>query len=286
MQPVTEVVTDLDVLIQGYSSYLAAINKAARTVQEYTKDVTRWARWWKRPPEFFGQDEWDDWVLHLRNTGVSACSANRYRSSLKRFFRYLRRRKLATHDPSYDSERPKAEKRIPVVLTQEEVPLLRRRLRSPRTQAIFALLYDCGLRNEEARNLTVERITPSSIHVSGKGAKDRVITIVPATYQVLAHWIEVKPPGTHLFLTISGNVIDEPAVNKMVARISKGARIQKRVTPHTLRHSIATHLIENGMTMEQLQVFLGHESIETTRKYVHLAQQLIKKAVLKAHPMA
>jgi site-specific recombinase XerD len=276
-------VTDVDALIQGYSSYLSALKKSPRTVEEYTKDVTRWAAWWQRPVEFFKQDEWDDWTASLDQAGVSGRSINRYRSSLKRFFKYLRRRKLVTHDPSYDSEPIQTEKRLPEILTRDEVELMRSRLKVPRTKALFALLYDCGLRSTEARELLPERIGPDSIHVSGKRAKDRVVPIVPATRTTLEAWLKIKPASPHLFPTVSGTPMGEVQLYQLIRRVSKG--IPKKVTPHTLRHSIATHLIEGGMPIERLQEFLGHESIETTRIYVRIAQSQLKDGVLKAHPM-
>lgn len=277
--------TDVDVLIQGYSSYLTALKKSPKTVLEYTKDVTRWAAWWKRPVEFFKQEEWDDWTLALSESGVSGRSINRYRASLKRFFKYLRRRKLVTHDPSYDSESVQTERRLPAVLTRDEVEYMRGKLKSPRTRALFALLYDCGLRNAEARLLTVDRIGPESIHVSGKRAKDRIVPTVAATHATLEDWMRRRPTGTDLvFPTVSGTPIGEVQVYQLIKRIAKG--IPKKVTPHTLRHSIATHLVEGGMDLEKLQEFLGHDSIETTRIYVHIARVRVKEAVLKAHPMA
>jgi len=277
--------TDVDVLIQGFSNYLQALKKSPRTVEEYTKDVTRWARWWQRPVEFFDQEEWDDWVISLAQSGVSGKSINRYRAALKRFYRYLRRRKLVTHDPSYDSESAGTEKHLPVILTQAEVPLVRRRLKSPKTRALFALLYDCGLRSEEARTMTVGQVSEESVHVHGKGAKDRIVPITPETSGILTEWITcMDGANTCMFATAGGGIMDEPAVYKLVRRVVQGAGIQKHITPHSLRHSIATHLVENGMSIEKVQAFLGHESIETTRIYVKLAQKQVKDAVLAAHP--
>lgn len=281
-------VTDIDVLIQGYSNYcLHVLKLQPKTVKEYTKDVVRWAAWWKRPVEFFKPEEWDDWVMSLSQGGACGRSINRYRASLKKFFWYLRRRKIVSHDPSYDSLAAKVEKPLPVILTQEEIPLVRRRLQNHRTRAIFALLYDCGLRNQEARELTVDRVAPDRIHVTGKGAKDRIINFPPKVYETLKAWLEVRPAGTSwLFPTASGTPIKEDQVGKLVKRIVKGAKIDRHVTPHTLRHSIATHLVERGMLVENLQKWLGHESIETTMIYVKLAQQRVKEAVLKVHPLA
>src|SRR5262245_46723086 len=97
-------VSVLGILIQGYSSYLQALKMSPRTVQGYTEDVTRWGRWWKRPVEYFGQDEWDDWVASLDRAGISGASIRRYQSALRRFFKYLRRRKVCTNDPAKDAE--------------------------------------------------------------------------------------------------------------------------------------------------------------------------------------
>lgn len=277
--------TDVDVLIQGYSTYLLhAVKLSPKTVLEYTKDVTRWAEWWKRPVEFFKQDEWDDWTIWLSRSNLAASSINRYRSSLTRFYAYLRRRKIVTHDPSYDSEAVRGEKRLPDICTEQEIAAMRRRLKAPRTRALFALLYDCGLRNKEARTLRVDQINPSSLHVEGKRAKDRIIPLTPEMYEPIDAWLAEKPASPYLFPTAGGNCLDEVAVYKLVVRIAKGAGILKHITPHSLRHSVATHLLERGMRIEDLQSFLGHDSIETTRRYVRLAQRSLKAAVLEHHP--
>lgn len=280
-----KVLTDFDVLVQGYSTYLSGLHMQPKTILEYTKDVRRWGEWWKRPIEFFKQEEWDDWMAHLAETGVVGSTVNRYRCSVKRFYKYLRRRKLVTHDPSYDSEGIKRESRLPEIATQEEVKRMKARLKSPRTRALFALLYDCGLRNKEAREITIDRIGTESVHISGKRAKDRIIPITPETYATIKAWMDRRPEGSlWMFPTAGGNVMDEAAVYKTVGRVAKAVCPLKHLSPHSLRHSIATHLIERGMLLENLQSFLGHDNIETTRRYVRLAQKSLREAVLRSHP--
>lgn len=280
-------ITDFVILTQGYSTYLIGLHMQPKTVLEYTKDVRRWGEWWRRPVEFFRQEEWDDWMAHLAETGIVGSTVNRYRCSIKRFYKYLRRRKIVTHDPSYDSEGIRGEKRLPEIATQEEVRSMKARLKAPRTRALFALLYDCGLRNKEAREITIDRIGPESVHVSGKRAKDRIIPITKETHSTIKAWMDRRPAGTMwLFPTAGGNVLDEAAVYKTVARVALAVCPLKKLSPHSLRHSIATHLIERRMRLEDLQSFLGHDNIETTRRYVRLAQSSLKQSILKAHPTA
>lgn len=279
--------TDVDVLIQGYSSYLKALKKSPRTVQGYTEDVTRWARWWKRPVEFFGQDEWDDWIAHLDQAGISGRSIRRYQCALKRFYKYLRRRKICSNEPNKDSESVEVKKNVPSFLLESEVDLVLSKVDGLRYRAMLELCYSCGLRNQECRELKVSQVAETYLQLYGKGNRERVITLQPQSKAILDQWMSQRPSDTdYAFPSVRGKVMRQATLQHVLVRALKKAQITKRVTIHSLRHSIATHLALRGVPVEQIQVFMGHDHIETTMIYVHLAKQLKMDALIQAHPRA
>jgi len=281
------VVSDVHALIQGFSTYLQAIKLSKRTVEEYTKDIRRWSEWFQRPVEFFNQDEWDDYAAHLDRAGVDGRSVRRYQASLKRFFKYLRRRKLVSHDPALDCEQIRVSKKLPVWLTESEVNALIDSAEDAKFRAMFELMYSCGLRNEEARSLRLHQVSQTFIQLYGKGNKERVVALKGQSRAVLDAWLKERPESEFVFPSLSDKGYVCASFLKLAFRAAlKKAGILKPATPHSLRHSIATHLAVRGVTAEKLQVFLGHERIETTMIYVHLAKQLSEQAILLAHPRA
>jgi integrase/recombinase XerD len=277
--------TDVDVLIQGYSTYLQALKKSPRTVQGYTEDVTRWARWWKRPVEFFGQEEWDDWAVYLDQQGISGRSIRRYQCALKRFYKYLRRRKICANEPAKDCETVATKKSVPAFLLEAEVDLVLSKVDGLRYRAMLELCYSCGLRNEECRTLKVSQVADTYIQLKGKGNKERVVPIQPASKRILDEWLKERVSETDLmFPSLHDQVIRQATLQHVLVRALKRAGITKPVTVHSLRHSIATHLAMRKVPVEEIQIFMGHNHIETTMVYIHLAKQIKLEAIAKVHP--
>jgi integrase/recombinase XerD len=280
-------VSDTEILIQGFSNYILAL-RSPKTAKEYTKDVRAWADWWGKPVEFFKEDEWDDWTAYEMSRGISSSSHNRHRCSLRRFFKYLRRKKLVAkdHDPSQDCESVAAVDPLPVFLDEPETALVYSRIRNIRQRAIVTLLYECGLRNRELRYLHVEDVAGGFVHVIGtKRGKERYVPISDEAMAILEEWLSKRgAESRYLIPSQLGNRLPERTVQKTIASLARD--IHKHVTPHTLRHSIATHLYNRGVNLRDIQEFLGHESIETTRRYVHVAKEALRNRVLSAHPKA
>lgn len=273
--------TDVDVLIQGYSSYLEALQASPHTVRQYVYTVRGWAKWFKRPVEFFKQEEWDDWTAHLLREGVTGRSVRRYQSSVRKFFKYLRRRKVVTHDPSYDSEPVKMKRKVVGFLTEQEVNAFFKVPQPLEWRTICLLLYSNGLRNSEARALTKSDIIGATLRIrDGKGGKDRLLPLMLRTALDLGYWLSQHPGGELLFPTVRTG----QQVRRQVARIAKRAGIGRLVKPHMLRHSIATHLLNRGMDIRFIQELLGHEDISSTRVYTHVATAALDREMMKAHP--
>lgn len=264
-----EVVTETDVLIQGYSSYLTALQKSPRTVKLYTLQVIQWAKWFKRPPSFFHPEEWDDWVAYMTKRGLSGISIQMHCISVRRFFKYLRRRKIVTHDPSIDSEPVRIVKTIPGVLEQGRIDSIRSCGNSARMAALLALLYDCGLRNTEARTVTVSDMGAEYLRVLGKGSRTRLVPYSEEVRQVLVDFVGDGKIEGRLF------PVGPRQIEKLVHHW--GADLY----PHIFRHSRATHLLNAGVRLEYVQEFLGHDDISTTRIYTHVAKEQLRRAILQ-----
>lgn len=280
-----KVLTEFDVLAQGYSTYLLSIGKSARTAEEYTRDVRLWMAWFQRPPEYFKEPEWDDFVIHLQSSGKRGSTIRRYCIGVRRFFKYLRRRKLVTHDPSRDSEAVKVQKFLPTWLLEGEVDSVIAQAKTIRDRAILEVLYSCGLRNEECRGLALRHLVSGMLQVTGKGKKERLVPLPARAKVALDAWLLERPNDTDvIFPSNHRRVMGAKTLRRLVAKLVKAAGITKRITPHTFRHSIATHLASRGVVVEKIQLFLGHESPETTMIYIHLAASLVQSAILAAHP--
>lgn len=278
------VASGVEELIQGYSNYLQALQKSPRTVLEYAKDVRAWAQWWNKPVAAFDTKGWDDWLYYETERGVTGLTIRRHQSSLRKFFKYLRRNKLASQDPAQDSESVGIVKRLPVWLTEAEIALMESKCKDARERAMFELLYACGLRNAELRGQVARNIMPDKMIVVGKGRKERVIDVMPRSYQVIKAYLDERGPYPLAIPGRQGRKLYERTVALFIKRLAQEAGVQKAVTPHTLRHSIATHLLTNGCNLEYIQGFLGHEDIGTTRIYTHIVNEQATKAILQAHP--
>jgi integrase/recombinase XerD len=278
------VLEGVETLCISFSSYLRGLCKSEGTIKQYLSDIRGWWAWWGKPIEAFDIDAWDSWTSWQAEQGYKGMTIRMHQMGVRRFLGWLKRKKLITENPADLAESVEIADRYPEVLTQEEVKRMAAIPRTARTKALFALLYDCGLRNSEARKLPLAHVHPEYIKVIGKKNRERKVPIVPATKAVLDAWIRIKPESPHLFPTAGGNVVGMEYLCNMVKAWAKSAGINRRITAHTLRHSIATHLIERGMTIEKVQEFMGHKSIETTRIYVHIAQSSLKASVLQSHP--
>ena len=287
-------VADIVAHIQSFSNYLFGLRKSAGTIKQYVCDVRGWWEWWHKPYQDFNLDAWDAWTSWQAEQGWAGKTIQMHQMGVRRFFRWLKRKKLFEGESPCERENGaegvEIAERYPDVLTQEEVEQMRRIPNRPKTKALFACLYDLGLRNSEARKLPLSHVREDHVKVIGKKNRERKVPIVaPATREALEGWIAARPLGTEwLFPTAGGNPVGMESLCKLVAYWAKASKINldgRHITAHTLRHSIATHLVERGATIEYVQEYMGHKSIETTRIYVHIAQRLLRKVIERAHPL-
>jgi integrase/recombinase XerD len=250
-------------------------NYASRTQETYSDHVGRFARHFGRSPEQLGPEEIRGYQLHLIESGTSRSQFKQAISALRFLYRITLQQEWAVEHIPY----PEQEKRLPVVLSSEEVSALLEAVRNRKHRTVLMTLYATGLRVSEVTQLQVRDIDSARmlIHVrQGKGRKDRQVMLSPVLLEALRLYWRWYRPALWLFC---GNDPTRPlsisAVQKGCQRAARAAGIQKKVSPHTLRHSFATHLLENGTDLRLIQTLLGHGNVSTTQRYTHVAADRI-----------
>ncbi|MBP3038986.1 site-specific tyrosine recombinase XerD [Bacillaceae bacterium Marseille-Q3522] len=240
-------------------------------------------------------------LAHLKEQGKSTRTLARHIASIRAFHHFLLREQVVKQDPSAYVETPKLEKTLPKVLSFAEVEKL---LDAPkknshyglRDQAMLELLYATGIRVSELISLKIGdvHLTMGFVRCIGKGNKERIIPIgkkaTDATELYVkngrAHFLAKNKREDALFLNHHGNRLTRQGFWKILKGLAKDAGIQKEITPHTLRHSFATHLLENGADLRAVQEMLGHADISTTQIYTHVTKTRLKEVYSKFHPRA
>jgi len=262
------------------------------SIEAYGRDV---ATFLKKASETFSDEQIVKHLSDLKEQGYASASIARVLISLKVFFRFLYREKLIESNITQALETPKVWQLIPYILTTQEVERL---LLAPdvhtfegaRDTAILEVLYACGLRVSELCGLSLYDLDDTFIKVLGKGGRERIVPIgkkaVAAVDYYLNHYRDAFDSNEvkALFVTKRGKPIDRIKVWRMVKKRAKEAQIKKPISPHSLRHSFATHLLENGADLRIIQELLGHSNIATTDRYTHISQNKIKESFFKFHP--
>ena len=219
-------------------------------------------------------------------------------SSIHAFYRFLLYHRYIEQDPSELLEMPRIEKHLPEVLSVEEIDAMIAQIdmskrEGHRNRAIIEMLYGSGLRVSELTELRLSNIYRQEgyMRIIGKGNKQRLVPISPVADQQFAYWLEdrrqldIKPEAMDIaFLKHYGRQLTRAMIFTIVKQLAQAAGIRKTISPHTLRHSFATHLLQNGADLRIIQQLLGHESIVTTEIYTHVNIQDLREAILKYHP--
>lgn len=228
----------------------------------------------------------------------SAKTQARLLSSIHSFYRFLLYHHYIEQDPSELLEMPRVEKHLPEVLSIEEIDAMIAQIdmskpEGHRNRAIIEMLYGSGLRVSELTELKLSNIYRKEgyMRILGKGSKQRLVPISPVADEQFGYWLvnrsqlDIKPEATDIaFLNHYGRQLTRAMIFTIVKHLATAAGIRKTISPHTLRHSFATHLLQNGADLRIIQQLLGHESIVTTEIYTHVNIQNLREAVLKYHP--
>ena len=275
---------------------------SARTVEAYERDLGKWldflSRQGRSSPQEIEREDITSWLEELRNQGLCSRSVARATASLRSFQRFLVEEGVCDRLPTADLPTPRHIQRLPRVLTQEEAALL---LDQPivedpaglRDRAILETLYGTGIRISELTGLDVEDIDlgEREMRVMGKGSRERVVPIGDAAAAALSDYLSKGKPKLEksrvqraLFLNQRGGRLTRQGAWGLVKKYARRVGLEEKMTPHTLRHSCATHLLENGANLRYIQELLGHASISTTQIYTHVSRGKIRRDYMEAHP--
>ncbi|HWR38064.1 MAG TPA: site-specific tyrosine recombinase XerD [Patescibacteria group bacterium] len=288
-----------------FLNYLVVERGLARnTLESYGRDLRQFRHFLAAQKSQFTQNSGRDAILsyltHLKNQGKSASTLARNLAALKSFCHFLLRERYLERNPATNLESPKLDKRLPKVLSPEEVNalLLRPHPQNPaglRDKTMLELLYATGLRVSELVNLTLSDVQPSIGYVKcyGKGSKERIVPLGSIALTCVEAYLSrgrpkllKKTQTTALFLNAAGRGMTRQGFWQIIKKYAAEAGINKNITPHTLRHSFATHLLENGADLRSVQEMLGHANISTTQIYTHVTKTHLVEVYDKSHPRA
>ncbi len=291
-------------LIQAYENYLTKVKQASlNTISSYMRDIRQFGVWLR---ECAGVDVIDakqlnisDYLKHLRDDGRSSATVSRSLASLKNFYVYLVSSGFLEKTPVTDIHIDRGEKKLPQILTGREVELL---LSQPvcvdakgyRDKAMLETMYATGIRVSELIELDVDDVNLElGIIKCNSTKKMRAIPLYPAALRALSVYLrEIResmvagPDEQALFVNIGGTRMSRQGFWKILKHYQETAHIEKEITPHTLRHSFAVHLLENGADLDSLQALMGHCDISSTQMYTHMINQKLKSVYEKCHPKA
>ncbi len=290
--------------IESFESYLKEERHASQnTYSSYVRDVNQFSAYLKRYIKkgllsvdngvFLG------YVAYMQSAGKSAATVSRSVASIKSFYTYLMREGLVEQNPVHDVVIDKGEKKLPQILTSAEVELLLEQpkctdVKGYRDRAMLELLYATGIRVTELISLNIDDVKLSAgiIKCSGHG-KERYIPMYSAAIKAMSDYINLvrgqliaDPDEQALFVNMSGERMSRQGFWKVIKHYQEMAKIDKDITPHTLRHSFAAHLLENGADLHSIQEMLGHADISSTQVYTQIVKKQLKDVYNKAHPRA
>jgi len=294
----------VETYIEAFFDYLRVERGlASNSLKSYKADLSKYAEYLNKlgidNPRKVKREDITEFIFSLR-ASLSIGTISRILSSVKSFHQFLLREKITSSDPSSLIETPKLEKKIPAFLSFEEVT---RVLKAPnlktkqglRARAILEIIYASGLRVSESVGLKMGDVNleVGFIKCKGKGSKERIIPLGKTANHFIKRYTEqVRPKllkgneSVYLFLAQGSHKLSRQSVWKMIKAMVKKAKIKKKISPHTLRHSFATHLLEGGADLRSVQEMLGHANIATTQIYTHINKSRLKKIHSDFHPRA
>lgn len=292
-------------IIRAYENYLMKVKQASEnTVSSYMRDIRQFSEWLSENgvPDLVSVTQMNirDYLAYLQVQGKSGATASRSLASLKNFYAYAVSGGFLEESPvSGDIHVERGEKKLPQILTGREVELL---LAQPacvdhkgyRDKAMLEVMYATGMRVTELISLNVEDVNLElGLVKCHSGKKSRVIPLYPAAQKALAVYLKdvrcamiLDTNEQALFVNIGGTRMSRQGFWKILKYYQSKAGIEKEITPHTLRHSFAVHLLENGADLGSLQELMGHSDISSTQMYANLINQKIKNVYQKCHPKA
>ncbi|MEC8968630.1 MAG: site-specific tyrosine recombinase XerD [Bacteroidota bacterium] len=294
-------------IINGFNAYLKIERSLSKnTVENYIRDVRKLENFFKSSTseykswESINLNHLQEFLTSVHDLGLSANTQSRIISSIKTFFKFLMIEDLRNDNPAALLESPKIGRKLPDTLSVQEINALidgidRSKNEGERNVAIIEVLYGCGLRVSELINLKISELyfEEGFVRVIGKGDKQRLVPLGSVAKKHLGIYInqvrnhlKIHPDARDIvFLNRRGKQISRVMIFTIIKQLAQKIGITKNISPHTLRHSFATHLVEGGADLRAVQEMLGHQSITTTEIYTHLDRNYLRQAILDFHPL-
>lgn len=293
----------MDPYVQEYLDFLIVEKGlAANSIESYSTDLASYMNFLEKQ-EIASLDQADTtvilaWLIHLTRKGLSPKSRARHLITLRGFYRYLVTEKHLSVNPVKEVDIPKTGQALPKIMSVSEVEMLLAGIdttkpRELRNAAMLEVMYGAGLRVSELISLAMADVNLDAglVRVMGKGSKERVIPIGSKAREATREWIcNGRPrmlkeiPSNTLFVARAGKPMTRQAFWKIIKRYALNSGIRRNVTPHTLRHSFATHLLEGGADLRSVQTMLGHSDISTTQIYTHVSRDYLIRMHQQFHP--
>ena len=289
--------------LKNFLEFLQKEKKASEnTLQSYRRDIVYYGKYLESNNLNFAKIEEEDikkYLEYMQNEGKKTSTVSRNLASIRSFYQYLVRNKKVKQDPTSHIQLPKIEKRTPSILTTQEVELLLDQpkdidLKGTRDKAMLEFAYATGMRVTEIISLNIENVKLDEAYVTcHSGSRERNIPLGTMCLKALREYIEeARPVLIHdetekaLFVNVNGQRLTRQGFWKIVKYYKEQAHITKEITPHVLRHSFATHLLQNGADLKDIQTMLGHSDISSTQVYMQFQENELKTTYKKAHPRA
>jgi integrase/recombinase XerD len=291
--------------IRGYRAYLQLEKSlSAHSVDAYTNDIRKLVQYFEAirvdvPPQQVEPQQIRDFIAWINGLGLEVRSQARIISGIKGFFNYLILENEISHNPAALIEAPRLSRKLPQVLTIQEIDQIMEAIDlsksdGHRNRAMIETLYGCGLRVSELVGLRLTDLffNEGFIRVIGKGNKERLVPIGHTAVKYINLYLHQsrnmqavsREAADILFLNKHGNKLSRIMVFLIIRTLAEKCGINKTISPHTLRHSFATHLVEGGADLRAVQEMLGHESITTTEIYTHLDREYLRETIISHHP--
>ena len=292
-------------LIKHYADHLRLeLSLSDNSVEAYCHDVNLFLQYLESQKQStdidaIKQDTIENFFAYLYDLNIGATSQARILSGLKSFYRFLLQENMTSKDPTELITSPNKGRHLPEVLSYEEIQKMIDSIdlsqpNGHRNKAMIEVMYGCGLRVSELINLQISNIYKDDgfLRIFGKGSKERLVPIGKSSLKILFQYIDgarkhigVKPKFTDtVFLNSRGTGLTRQSVFLLVKELAEQNGIQKTISPHTFRHSFATHLLEGGANLLAVQQMLGHASVSTTEIYTHISDDLLRETLTEYHP--
>ena len=271
--------------MKDFGNYLNfSLGYSNHTKRAYLGDVKQFLSICKKEAGKVKENDIEKFIFCLYNKNISMSTILRKLSALSTFYRFLIETDKVKENPFQLISRPKKEQNLPSFLSVDEVFLLIDRIKNERDKTIIELLYSCGLRASELTSLNRKDIQENTVRVKGKGGKERIIPLVDRAERTLNNYLRKIEVKEALFTNRQGKRLTTRSIQNIIKKYGLSV-LFKNISPHTLRHSIATHLLNSGVDIRIIQEFLGHSSLKSTERYTHLNLSELINEYEKAHPL-